>query len=166
MLEEERRDPVGGVDYPRTLPEFDEWFSSEAACVEYLERIRWSDGFRFAIGDHITAWGDQPGEELGAESAPVEDRRDPTPRRHEAFHVVEDRFQHLRGLGVHFAGHHQQRLALRVVHPGVGRGGRDHLTLGLFGLGKPGFPESVASLQGIAANSGFDKPALSISRNT
>jgi transposase-like protein len=56
MVEEERRDPVGGVDYPRTLPEFDEWFSSESACVEYLERIRWSDGFRCPVCGGKSAW--------------------------------------------------------------------------------------------------------------
>jgi transposase-like protein len=37
--------PVGGVDYPRTLAEFDEWFSSEAACLTFLRRLRWGDGF-------------------------------------------------------------------------------------------------------------------------
>ena len=37
--------PVGGVDYPRTLQEFDEWFSSEAACREFLEQLRWPSGF-------------------------------------------------------------------------------------------------------------------------
>jgi hypothetical protein len=37
---------MGGVDYPRTLQEFDEWFSNEAACVEYLRRLRWPEGFR------------------------------------------------------------------------------------------------------------------------
>lgn len=38
--------PVGGVDYPRTLQEFSEWFTSEKACAEYLCRLRWPDGFR------------------------------------------------------------------------------------------------------------------------
>ena len=46
MAEEGSRHPVGGVDYPRTLQEFDEWFPSEAACVGYLQRVRWPDGFR------------------------------------------------------------------------------------------------------------------------
>jgi len=36
---------VGGVDYPRTLAEFDEWFSSEAACESFLHQIRWREGF-------------------------------------------------------------------------------------------------------------------------
>lgn len=38
--------PVGGVDYPRTLQEFSEWFPSEEACAQYLSRLRWADGFR------------------------------------------------------------------------------------------------------------------------
>ena len=29
-------DPVGEVDYPRTLQEFDEWFLTEIACVDYF----------------------------------------------------------------------------------------------------------------------------------
>ncbi|MCK5507160.1 MAG: transposase [Desulfobacterales bacterium] len=37
--------PVGGVDYPRTIQEFDEWFPNENACVAYLLRIRWPNGF-------------------------------------------------------------------------------------------------------------------------
>ncbi len=35
---EDRPHPIGGVDYPRTPQEFDEWFPSEAACGAYLER--------------------------------------------------------------------------------------------------------------------------------
>ena len=38
--------PVGGIDYPRTLQEFNEWFPSEEACAQYLHRLRWPDGFR------------------------------------------------------------------------------------------------------------------------
>ena len=37
--------PVGGVDYPRTVQEFDEWFPNEEACVAYLLRLRWPRGF-------------------------------------------------------------------------------------------------------------------------
>jgi len=37
--------PVGGVDYPRTMQEFDKWFPDEAACVAYLLRLRWPRGF-------------------------------------------------------------------------------------------------------------------------
>src|SRR5215211_4742708 len=37
--------PVGGVDYPRTYQEFKSWFPDDAACREYLGRLRWPDGF-------------------------------------------------------------------------------------------------------------------------
>lgn len=37
--------PVGGVDYPRTYQEFSSWFRGDAACVEYLGRLRWPNGF-------------------------------------------------------------------------------------------------------------------------
>lgn len=37
--------PVGGRDYPRTLAEFNHWFPGEAACLAYLERLRWPAGF-------------------------------------------------------------------------------------------------------------------------
>jgi transposase-like protein len=33
-------------DFPRTMMEFDDRFSSEDACRDYLMRIRWPDGFR------------------------------------------------------------------------------------------------------------------------
>jgi transposase-like protein len=48
--------PSGGVDYPRTLQEFDEWFSLEEACVEYLERLRWPEGFRCSSCDGDKGW--------------------------------------------------------------------------------------------------------------
>jgi transposase-like protein len=32
-------------DYPRTLIEFEKRFSTEAACLEYLRKIRWPNGF-------------------------------------------------------------------------------------------------------------------------
>jgi len=37
--------PIAGIDYPRTLQEFDEWFQSEDACRRYVAGIRWRDGF-------------------------------------------------------------------------------------------------------------------------
>jgi len=37
--------PAGGVDYPRTYQEFRAWFPDEDACVEYLGRLRWPEGF-------------------------------------------------------------------------------------------------------------------------
>ena len=40
-----RERPQGGVDYPRTWQEFREWFPDEDSCVEFLESLRWPDGF-------------------------------------------------------------------------------------------------------------------------
>ena len=33
-----------GADYPRTFQEVDEWFRSDAACREYIRRLRWPGG--------------------------------------------------------------------------------------------------------------------------
>jgi len=37
--------PEQGVDYPRNWNEFMDWFSEEEKCYEYLEKIRWKNGF-------------------------------------------------------------------------------------------------------------------------
>jgi hypothetical protein len=37
--------PVAGLDYPRTWDEFLVFFPDEAACLAYLERLSWPDGF-------------------------------------------------------------------------------------------------------------------------
>lgn len=37
--------PRPGVDYPRSLVDFDEFFPDEDACVAYLEGLRWPQGF-------------------------------------------------------------------------------------------------------------------------
>ncbi len=37
--------PIGGRDYPRNLPEFNRFFSDEAACEAYLQKLRWPEGF-------------------------------------------------------------------------------------------------------------------------
>jgi membrane-associated protease RseP (regulator of RpoE activity) len=37
--------PVTGVDYPRTFQEMDDWFRDEAACRDYVWRLRWPAGF-------------------------------------------------------------------------------------------------------------------------
>jgi len=37
--------PVAGTDYPRSRPEFEEFFPHEDACAAYLERLSWPDGF-------------------------------------------------------------------------------------------------------------------------
>lgn len=48
--------PVGGIDYPETLQEFDEWFPTEQACLDYLEKLRWPDGFVCPVCNGRKAW--------------------------------------------------------------------------------------------------------------
>jgi transposase-like protein len=43
-------------DYPRTLTEFEERFSSEDACREYLRTLRWPDGFSCPRCNFYRAW--------------------------------------------------------------------------------------------------------------
>ena len=45
MDEKGQISPRAGVDYPRTLVEFSDFFPDDAACVAYLERLRWGAGF-------------------------------------------------------------------------------------------------------------------------
>ena len=47
---------MGGVDYPRTLQEFDEWFTTDAKCIAYLEHIRWPTGFVCPVCGGSQAW--------------------------------------------------------------------------------------------------------------
>jgi len=37
--------PIAGKDYPQTWNEFLDWFATEDACLSYLERLRWPQGF-------------------------------------------------------------------------------------------------------------------------
>lgn len=37
--------PTPGKDYPQTWNEFLDWFGTEQACLEYLEKLRWANGF-------------------------------------------------------------------------------------------------------------------------
>ena len=37
--------PVSSRDYPRNWEQFLDWFPDDDACIEYLEGIRWPDGF-------------------------------------------------------------------------------------------------------------------------
>ncbi len=48
--------PLGGVDYPRTWAEFSAWFGDDAACVAYLERLRWGDGFLCPACGSTRSW--------------------------------------------------------------------------------------------------------------
>lgn len=42
--------------YPHTLLEFEEDFRTEAACADYLRRLRWPEGFRCRQCGHGIAW--------------------------------------------------------------------------------------------------------------
>lgn len=48
--------PIGGIDYPETLQDFDEWFPTEQACLEYLQKLRWPDGFVCPVCNGHKAW--------------------------------------------------------------------------------------------------------------
>src|SRR5215211_1181062 len=47
---------MGRPDFPRTIVDFQERFSDEAACLEYLAASRWPEGYRCPTcgGEH--AW--------------------------------------------------------------------------------------------------------------
>jgi transposase-like protein len=55
-MNEQDSHPVGGIDYPRTIQEFDEWFLSEEACASYLARVRWRGGFVCPACGGSKAW--------------------------------------------------------------------------------------------------------------
>ena len=44
-----------GIDYPTDLSDFDRFFPDEAACVRFLERLRWPDGFVCPACGHVGA---------------------------------------------------------------------------------------------------------------
>ena len=48
-------------DYPRTLAEFERRFSTDAACREYLARLRWSQGFACPRCGGKPAWATRRG---------------------------------------------------------------------------------------------------------
>lgn len=43
-------------DYPKTLAELEQRFSTEEACREYLFQLRWAEGFRCPVCGHSEAW--------------------------------------------------------------------------------------------------------------
>ena len=68
--------PVGGIDYPRTLMEFDDWFASEAACADFLRR-GWPAGFRCPACGGSEAWVTARGQQrCGMPTSDVADRGD------------------------------------------------------------------------------------------
>jgi transposase-like protein len=49
-------EPVGGRDYPRNQEEFKRFFSTERACVLFLARLRWPEGFECPPCGHDRYW--------------------------------------------------------------------------------------------------------------
>ena len=47
---------VAVEDYPRTLLELEERFSTEEACADYLAALRWPEGFICPVCGHPKAW--------------------------------------------------------------------------------------------------------------
>jgi len=45
-----------GRDYPRSVGEFQSWFRSDADCLDYLEWLRWPDGFVCPKCGHAGGW--------------------------------------------------------------------------------------------------------------
>lgn len=43
-------------DYPKTLPEFEEWFATEKACREYFRELKWPNGFSCPKCGQKEAW--------------------------------------------------------------------------------------------------------------
>lgn len=48
--------PAAGVHYPRSLGEFQAWFRTDADCLDYLEWLRWPDGFVCSACGHSGVW--------------------------------------------------------------------------------------------------------------
>lgn len=48
--------PIAGRDHPRNWPEFQRFFGDEDACLDYLERLRWPEGFRCPSCGGAEAW--------------------------------------------------------------------------------------------------------------
>jgi transposase-like protein/predicted RNA-binding Zn-ribbon protein involved in translation (DUF1610 family) len=57
-------EPLGGLDYPRTLREFNSFFPDEQACLDYLARLRWSEGFLCPACGGTRAWRMSKGRNL------------------------------------------------------------------------------------------------------
>ena len=53
--------PRAGRDYPRDWPEFQRFFPDEQACLAYLERLRWPQGFRCPACGSMEGWHSKRG---------------------------------------------------------------------------------------------------------
>jgi transposase-like protein len=50
------KEPCVGVHYPESLGDFQSWFRTDASCLDYLEWLRWPDGFVCPRCTHRGGW--------------------------------------------------------------------------------------------------------------
>lgn len=48
--------PISSIDYPATFLEFQDWFSTDEKCLDYLSKLRWPDGFVCPKCGGMNAW--------------------------------------------------------------------------------------------------------------
>jgi transposase-like protein len=48
--------PRAGVHYPRSIGELQSWFATDADCLDYLDWLRWPDGFVCPRCEHVGGW--------------------------------------------------------------------------------------------------------------
>ncbi len=48
--------PVGGVDYPRSYAELRSWFAEDAACLDYLDWLRWPRDWSCPVCEGGVGW--------------------------------------------------------------------------------------------------------------
>ena len=48
--------PRAGVHYPRSAGEFRSWFGTDADCLNYLDWLRWPDGFVCPRCENADGW--------------------------------------------------------------------------------------------------------------
>jgi len=54
---ENKKGPIGGIDYPRTFIEFDKFFADESSCRAYIFRLRWPNGYQcFKCSSNAPPW--------------------------------------------------------------------------------------------------------------
>jgi len=48
--------PLAGTHYPRSVGEFQAWFRTDGDCLDYLEWLRWPNGFACPSCNHCGGW--------------------------------------------------------------------------------------------------------------
>ena len=69
-----RAGPTAGLYYPRSVGEFLAWFATDEDCLDYLEWLRWPDGFVCPECGQLGGWRLGDGR-FGCVGLPVRARR-------------------------------------------------------------------------------------------